>query len=312
LKYGIDIGHNCPPTDTGAVGIRREDELNKEVGLKVIEKLRALRYEVVYCTPGAASSLGNSLYGRINKANVEKVDFYVSIHFNAGGGRGTEVFAMSNASKEVAKKVVNEIAALGYINRGVKDGKWLYVLKNTKMPSILVECGFVDSAEDMQRFNAEKMANAIVKGLTGSIINEKENTNAEVKPSKDAELLKIQKSLNILKILDSNGMKLIEDGIMGEKTISSIKRFQSVTGLEVNGLTDLDTMEALVNILDMPLLQLGNRNNIANRYVQWRLNIVIDGIFGNDTNKAVSKYQTSKGLKSDSIIGGNTWSKLLE
>ena len=312
MKYGIDIGHNCPPADTGAVGIRREDELNKAVGLKVIEKLKALKYEVVYCTPSYASSLGNSLYNRINKANEAKVDFYVSIHFNAGGGHGTEVFAISNASKEVAKKVVNEIAALGYTNRGVKDGNWLYVLKNTKMPSILVECGFIDSTEDMQRFNAEKMANAIVKGLTGSIVNEKENTSTGVKPSKDAELLKIQKSLNILKILDSNGKKLIEDGIMGEKTISSIKKFQSVTGLTVNGLTDLDTMEALVNILDKPLLQLGNRNNIANRYVQWRLNIVIDGIFGNDTKKAVLKYQTSKGLKSDGIIGGNTWSKLLE
>jgi len=43
------------------------------------------------------------------------------------------------------------------------------------MSAILVECGFIDSAEDMQRFNAEKMANAIVKGLTGSIVNGNEN-----------------------------------------------------------------------------------------------------------------------------------------
>ena len=312
MKYGIDIGHNCPPEDTGAVGIKSEDELNKEVGLKVIEKLKILNHEVINCTPSYASSLDSSLYKRTNKANEEGVKFYVSIHFNIGGGKGTEVFAISNTSKEVAIKVVNEIAALGYTNRGVKDGSWLYVLRNTKMPAILVECGFIDSKEDMQRFNADKMANSIVKGLTGSIVNEKEDTDRDDNAAKDAELLKIQKSLNTLKILDSTGKRLIEDGIMGEKTISSIKKFQSITGLQVNGLTDLDTMEALVYILDKPLLQFGSRNIIANRYIQWRLNIVIDGIFGNNTKKAVSKYQASKGLKADGIVGNNTWVKLLE
>lgn len=167
MKYGIDIGHNCPPVDTGAVGIRKEDELNKEVGVRVMEKLKVLKHEVVYCTPSYATSLVNSLYKRTNKANVEKVDIYVSIHFNAGGGRGTEVFAISKNGKQIAKRVVDAIASLGYVNRGVKDGSSLYVLKNTKMPAILVEGGFVDSKEDMGKFNAEKIASAIVKGLIG-------------------------------------------------------------------------------------------------------------------------------------------------
>jgi len=225
LKYGIDIGHNCPPADIGAVGIRKEGELNKEVGVLVMEKLKALNHEVVYCTPGYASSSGDSLYRRTNKANVEKVDFYVSIHFNAGGGHGTEVFAISKAGKEVAKRVVDAIAALGYVNRGVKDGGWLYVLKHTKMPGILVEGGFVDSSEDMQRYNAEKIANAIVKGLTGSFVNENLE-NVDVKSPINAALLKIQNQLNLLKILDYNGKKLTEDGLMGGKTAFAIKKFQ--------------------------------------------------------------------------------------
>jgi len=166
LKYGIDIGHNCPPADIGCVGIRKEDELNKEVGVRVMEKLKGLKHEVVNCTPSNDSSLSNSLYRRINKANEEKVDLYVSIHFNGGHGRGTEVFAISESGKQIAKRVVDEIASLGYVNRGVKDGSFLYLLKNTKMPAILVEGGFVDSKEDMERFNAENTANAIVKGLT--------------------------------------------------------------------------------------------------------------------------------------------------
>lgn len=310
MKYGIDIGHNCPPVDTGAVGIRKEDELNKEVGDKVMEKLKALKHEVVYCTPSYASSLGNSLYRRINKANEEKVDFYVSIHFNAGGGRGTEVFAISKAGKEVAKRVVDAIATLGYVNRGVKDGSWLYVLKNTKMPAILVEGGFVDSKEDMEKFNADNIANAIIKGLTGRALNEKE-VEKDIKPVPNGTLLKIQRALNILNILDSTGKKLTEDGLMGEKTTSALKRFQSITGLEISGNIDLKTDEALVNVLNKPLLESGNKNFVANRYIQWRLNITVDGIFGNDTKKSVMAFQTSRRINPDGIVGNVTWTKLI-
>ena len=166
MKYGIDIGHNCPPSDMGYIGIRKEDELNKEVGIKVMTKLKELKHEVVYCTPSPDSSLSNSLYLRVNKANEENVDLYVSIHFNGGSGHGAEVFAISESGKKIAKRVVDEIAELGYVNRGVKDGSFLYLLKNTQMPAILVEAGFVDSKDDMERYNAENIANAIVNGIT--------------------------------------------------------------------------------------------------------------------------------------------------
>ena len=168
MKYGIDIGHNCPPADMGYVGIKKEDELNKEVGDLVMEKLKLLKHEIVRCTPRGDSNLSNSLYRRVTSANEEKVDVYVSIHFNGGSGKGTEVFAISKESKEIAKRVVDEIAKLGYVNRGVKNGSFLYVLKNTKMPAILVEGGFVDSKEDMDRFNSQNIANAIVNGLISS------------------------------------------------------------------------------------------------------------------------------------------------
>jgi N-acetylmuramoyl-L-alanine amidase len=312
LKYGIDIGHNCPPVDTGAVGIRKEDELNKAVGVMVMEKLKELKHEVVYCTPSYASSSSNSLYRRINKANEEKVDFYVSIHFNAGGGRGTEVFAISSAGREVAKRVVDAIATLGYVNRGVKDGSWLYVLKNTKMTAILVEGGFVDSKEDMERFNSENIANAIVKGLTGNVFTETEvEIQKGIKEPTSFVLSKIQRALNILNILDSTGKKLIEDGVMGEKTVSAIKRFQSITGLEISGRVDTKTDEALVNILNKPVLEFGNNNVIGNRYIQWRLNVNVDGVFGNDTKKAIMAYQNGRRLKPDGIVGNITWIKLI-
>jgi N-acetylmuramoyl-L-alanine amidase len=171
MKIAVDIGHNCP-YDGGAVGIGNENILNLEVGDKVIEKLRKSGHEVICVTPTDANSLGDSLKRRVEAANKFEAELYISIHFNAGGGRGTEVYAISEKGKAYAQTVVKEIAALGYVNRGVKDGKALYVLKNTKAPAILVECAFVDSSEDMSRLNTELIANAIVKGVVGELPEE--------------------------------------------------------------------------------------------------------------------------------------------
>lgn len=167
MKIGVDIGHNCPP-DTGAVGIKTEDELTSEVGTRIISKLKSLGHDVISCTPSKASSVSDSLRQRCNIANRNNVELFVSIHFNAFNGQahGTEVFAISSAGRRYAQAVVNEIAALGYRNRGVKAGNHLYVLKRTAMPAILIECCFCDSARDMSIYNPDTMAEAIVRGLT--------------------------------------------------------------------------------------------------------------------------------------------------
>jgi N-acetylmuramoyl-L-alanine amidase len=170
MKFGIDIGHNCPPHDTGASGIKQEDLLTKEVGNKVITKLTALGHTVINCTPSSATSVSNSLQQRVNKANSNKVDIFVSIHFNAFNktAHGTEVFAVSPTGNNIALEVLNKIVKLGFSNRGVKSGSSLFVVKNTTMPAILVECCFCDSSKDMTLFStvtADKMAQAIVDGL---------------------------------------------------------------------------------------------------------------------------------------------------
>ncbi|BAY22756.1 cell wall hydrolase/autolysin [Calothrix sp. NIES-2100] len=167
MKFGIDMGHNCPP-DTGAPGIQKEDHLTKAVGTLLIQKLTAAGHTVIDCTPKTANSVKDSLQQRTNKANANNVNIFVSIHFNAFNNKvhGTEVFAMSNASKGIAQSVLKEIAKLGFATRGVKNTP-LFVLRNTQMPAILVECCFCDSQTDMDIFDAEKMAEAIKDGLIG-------------------------------------------------------------------------------------------------------------------------------------------------
>lgn len=167
MKFGIDIGHNCPP-DTGAVGVKKEDVLTKDVGSRLMLKLSAAGHSVINCTPNTAATVGESLRKRVDKANANLVDLFVSIHFNAfnGTAKGTEVFAISNTSKAIAQSVLNQIVKLGFKNRGVKNTPF-FVIKNTSMPAILVECCFCDSTADMSLFDPEQMAEAIKVGLIG-------------------------------------------------------------------------------------------------------------------------------------------------
>ena len=187
IILAIDIGHNVP-YDTGAVGIRREDDLNRLVGNSLISKLRERGIKVVNCTPTTAKSLNDSLYQRVITANNCGATLFVSIHHNAcPGGYGAEVLCIKNnyqggLSTKVGESILNELSSLGLRNRGVKDRRDLYVINNTSMPALIVECAFVDSSSDMKNYNPEKTTAAIYKGICTALAlseNQKPSTNDE-------------------------------------------------------------------------------------------------------------------------------------
>lgn len=171
MKIAIDMGHTLRGSDTGAEGCgRKEQDLTREVGNLVISKLQELGHEVVNCTIDSCSSLNESLSYRVNVANNSNADLFCCIHFNCGGGYGTEVFTYNGQELSQARNILNNICALGFTNRGIKSES-LYVINHTNMPSMLVECCFIDSQEDMSKYNANNFANAIVKGLVGQTID---------------------------------------------------------------------------------------------------------------------------------------------
>ena len=90
-KYAIDFGHGVGQ-DRGAVGFIAEEDIINAVGTLVLAKLVTLGHEVIEVRPTSASSVSDSLYQRTSKADNNNVDFYISLHANAGGGVGTEVF----------------------------------------------------------------------------------------------------------------------------------------------------------------------------------------------------------------------------
>jgi N-acetylmuramoyl-L-alanine amidase len=174
MKYGIDKGHNCIH-NTGAEGIKFEDNLTRAVGEKLIEYLRQLGHTVTDCTPATAADRNEALYLRTTVANRDNVDQFISIHFNAGGGHGSEIYCVNENMVNLGNNILSELEALGFTNRGIQYGGNLYVIRNTNMPAMLIEVAFVDSQEDMDRVDnlgIDTIAKAIVKGLTGQCVND--------------------------------------------------------------------------------------------------------------------------------------------
>ena len=195
MKINIHAGHNPDgKVACGAVGLIKESTENRAVKDKVISKLRSLGHTVYDCTVDDGKNQSDVLQKIVAKCNANEVDLDVSIHFNSGAAdklgngqtTGTEVYIYSTASgaKVYADNICKAIAALGFKNRGVKVGSSLYVLKNTKADALLVECCFVDDADDVKKYDPETMATAIVKGITGQTVAAKPTTTQTASPGK--------------------------------------------------------------------------------------------------------------------------------
>ena len=110
-----------------------------------------------------------------DEANRWLADVFVSIHVNAGGGRGAETFcywkfgAGGRLASCIQSQLVTAMQAIdsGYQDRGVKERKSLCVLRESYMPAALVELGFIDS-EDVRllKEHQEDMAKAVARGIT--------------------------------------------------------------------------------------------------------------------------------------------------
>lgn len=196
MRINVHAGHNPDgKAACGAIGFIRESMEARRVKDEVIDLLRQLGHTVYDCTCENGTSQSNVLTKIVSACNAHMVDLDVSIHFNAGAvdkfgngtTTGTEVLVYDTGGRagQAASRVCATIASLGFKNRGVKVNKSLYVLRKTTAPALLIECCFVDDRDDVQLYDCQQMAEAIVFGITGQRVA---HAN-ELEPDKEAEAL---------------------------------------------------------------------------------------------------------------------------
>ena len=207
----IDPGHNNGGDD-GSYATHNnityiERDLNMQVSLKLKSELESLGFRVILTrNPGVIETLPlrESLSKRVEIANSNNADFFISIHHNTAGissasgfeayysdaipgtrgilkRDGTEVdlswFSNFKAtetekvikSKKIGLGIVDSVTSeMSINNRGLRNDDF-YVVKNTTMPSLLVECGFITNPNEAKKLadqqRQEQMANIIAREI---------------------------------------------------------------------------------------------------------------------------------------------------
>lgn len=179
IKIYIDQGHNPGMVNAGASAQGVEEQyINYEVGTKLANLLRAdSRFEVrtsrTTPTEVLGTSASSSLAARVSGANSWPADYFVSIHANANpnptiNGAEVYVYEFDTQSDYLAQHILNRIVQIvGVRNNGVRENPSLYVLRNTNMPAVLVELGYMTNNADLQKLinNQDAYAYAIYLGL---------------------------------------------------------------------------------------------------------------------------------------------------
>ena len=151
----VDAGHGLHTAGKCTPDGEREWSFNNKVVIALIDELHRLGLRTVRLDdPSGQRDV--PLGERTRKANNAKADVLVSVHHNALTGRwgnhtGTEIYSYpgSKKSKELADKVQPKLAeTYGLRNRGAKTANF-HMLRESKMPAILTEGGYMDSRIDI-------------------------------------------------------------------------------------------------------------------------------------------------------------------
>ena len=182
-KIAIDAGHGLKTAGKRCLkkldaNETREWVINDRVADALATYLKSAGHTVkrVDDTDGSTDV---SLANRVKAANNWPADFLISVHHNAGvkggSGGGTVVYTCKSCqekSTKAQKAIYKNAIARGNLKGNRSNGmpaKNFYMVKKTKMPACLIECGFMDSSTDIKYILdpawSEKIALGIAEGI---------------------------------------------------------------------------------------------------------------------------------------------------
>jgi len=187
VQVVIDPGHGGRDPGKVAIDDTLEKDINLAIAKMVVSKLEDQGITVLMTreddsglySENASNKKAEDMKNRVEIINRAKPSLVVSIHQNSysdASVKGAQVFyyTHSKESKAIAENMQEKMRKVdeGNTKQAKADGTY-YMLKKTKVPTIIVECGFLSNAEDAARLNdavyQEEMAAAICKGIVESL-----------------------------------------------------------------------------------------------------------------------------------------------
>jgi N-acetylmuramoyl-L-alanine amidase len=175
VRIFIDPGHEgvLSGYDPGAVGNGlKEADLTLAIAKLARDKL--LKYNGVQVKLSREGNKKLTLSQRAKMANDWGADIFISIHINAGGGVGFESFIFNGNVSEATRanqNVIHQeiIRATGWNDRGKKRANFA-VLRQTKMPALLTENGFIDNKTDANKLKQNAFIDKIAQGHVNGLV----------------------------------------------------------------------------------------------------------------------------------------------
>ncbi|GAB6172569.1 N-acetylmuramoyl-L-alanine amidase [Paradesulfitobacterium aromaticivorans] len=181
----LDPGHGG--YDPGA--ITKQGVYEKDINLKMANKIRDFLkpsgIEVIQSRDededfapdrgtGKTTKKQIDLNYRIAIAQQAKADIFVSIHVNAAitsqkSGAETFYHFSSDSGKRLAETIQSELIKIPGMNRRVAKPADFYIIRNTAMPAVVIELGYLSNAAErsklQQSWYQDQLAKAIAKGI---------------------------------------------------------------------------------------------------------------------------------------------------
>ncbi len=275
----------------------REWTLNSRICEKIEEKLKVYSGYSLIRLDDTTGKTDITLKARTDKANSYGADFYLSIHHNAGinGGSGGGVIAIvytqsSAKSLEWQKALYDSVIK----HTGLKGNRSeplqkqnLHEVRESNMPCVLLECGFMDSSTDVPVLLTDNFADKVATACVEVIVAKAGLTKTE--PVSATPTVSDNKVLVWQKAAIADGFKFSRYGADGK------------WGNECEAVAKQAICKK----------RLTYKYQNLTKIVQNAVGVTADGKFGNDTKNAVIKFQKLMGLQADGCVGLNTWKMIL-
>lgn len=185
IRVLIDAGHGGEDPGKVSGDGTREKDLNLAIATKLGKYLKKQGIEVYYTRQkdeGLYSSETQNKKVRDMQKRCEivenvKPDFMISIHQNSFGDgkvRGAQVFYYATSEESRALGEALQQALVKHVDptnhRKAKANESYYILKKTKCPSVIVECGFLSNQEECEKLKTEGYQQKLVEGIYQGIL----------------------------------------------------------------------------------------------------------------------------------------------
>lgn len=168
-KIIIDPGHGGKDPGANRLNILEKD-INLAIAQKLEQKLLDNGFTVIMTRK---DDTFYSLKERVELANIEMSDIFISIHVNASESPeayGIETHWFNPQSIDLAKDIQDSLASkIDTRNRGIINSRF-YVIRHTLMPSVLIETGFISNENERNLLIDPEKQDAIAEAIFEGIV----------------------------------------------------------------------------------------------------------------------------------------------